>query len=114
MASTTSTSRCSRATTWCDTDWSATSSTPTAGGTRPRTSTFDAARAAPANEAADEPPTMTVEVNDESGDSVDAPRLAAVSRFVLDRLRIHPLAELSVLAVDTDTMSSLHEKWMDE
>jgi probable rRNA maturation factor len=57
---------------------------------------------------------MTVEVNDESGDDVDAPRLADLSRFVLDRLRVHPLAELSVLAVDTETMATLHEKWMDE
>jgi probable rRNA maturation factor len=57
---------------------------------------------------------MTVDVNDESGENVDAPRLAELSRFVLDRLRIHPLAELSVLAVDTATMSRLHEQWMDE
>ncbi|MDQ1669550.1 MAG: putative rRNA maturation factor [Actinomycetota bacterium] len=57
---------------------------------------------------------MAVEVNDESGDGVDAPRLADLSRFMLERLRIHPLAELSVLAVDTATMSTLHEKWMDE
>jgi probable rRNA maturation factor len=57
---------------------------------------------------------MTIEVNDESGDNVDARRLADLARFVLDRLRIHPLAELSILAVDTVTMTSLHEKWMDE
>ncbi|MGZ4589334.1 MAG: rRNA maturation RNase YbeY [Actinomycetes bacterium] len=57
---------------------------------------------------------MTIEVNDESGEMVDAPRLADLSRFVLERLRIHPLAELSVLAVDTATMTTLHEKWMDE
>lgn len=57
---------------------------------------------------------MSVDVNDESGEQVDAPRLAELARFVLDRLRIHPLAELSVLAVDTATMSSLHEQWMDE
>jgi probable rRNA maturation factor len=57
---------------------------------------------------------MTIEVNDESGEDVDAARLADLSRFVLDRMRIHPLAELSVLAVDTDTMTTLHEKWMDE
>ncbi|MGZ4593643.1 MAG: rRNA maturation RNase YbeY [Actinomycetes bacterium] len=57
---------------------------------------------------------MTIEVNDESGEMVDAPRLADLSRFVLERLRIHPLAELSVLAGDTATMTTLHEKWMDE
>lgn len=57
---------------------------------------------------------MSVEVNDESGASVDAERLAVLSRFVLDRLRVHPLAELSVLAVDADTMAAHHVQWMDE
>jgi probable rRNA maturation factor len=57
---------------------------------------------------------VSVDVNDESGDHIDAPRLAELSRFVLDRLRIHPLAELSVLAVDVATMTTLNEQWMDE
>ena len=43
---------------------------------------------------------MSVEVNDESGADVDAERLAQLSRFVLDRLRVHPLAELSIIADD--------------
>ena len=43
---------------------------------------------------------MSIEVNDESGEAVDGERIAALARFVLDRLRVHPLAELSVLAVD--------------
>ncbi len=57
---------------------------------------------------------MSIEVNDESGEGVDGERLAALSRFVLDELRVHPQAELSILAVDVATMSSLHEQWMDE
>ena len=57
---------------------------------------------------------MSIEVLDESGAAVDAERLAAVSRFVLDRLRIHAQAELSIKVVDEDTMSVLHEQWMDE
>lgn len=57
---------------------------------------------------------MSIEVNDESGDGVDGERLAALARFVLDQLKVHPQAELSVLAVDLATMSSLHERWMDE
>jgi probable rRNA maturation factor len=57
---------------------------------------------------------VSIDVNDESGENVDAPRLAALARFVLDGLRVHPLAELSVLAVDTATMATLHERWMDE
>ena len=57
---------------------------------------------------------MSIEVNDESGEGIDAARVAALARFVLDRLRVHPQAELSVLAVDVATMSSLHQQWMDE
>ncbi len=51
---------------------------------------------------------------DESGAGVDAERLVALSRFVLDKLRIHPQAELSVTAVDEAAMTALHERWMDE
>jgi len=57
---------------------------------------------------------MSIEVNDESGEAVDGERIAALARFVLDRLRVHPQAELSVLAVDVAAMTSLHEQWMDE
>ena len=49
---------------------------------------------------------MTIEINNESGVDVDANALAALSRFVLDELRVHPLAELSVLLVDVDDMAS--------
>ena len=57
---------------------------------------------------------MSIDVHDESGADVDVDRLAELSRFVLDRLRVHPLAELSVLAVDPDTMAAHHVQWMDE
>jgi probable rRNA maturation factor len=57
---------------------------------------------------------MSIEVNDESGEGIDAERVATQARFVLDRLRVHPQAELSVLAVDVATMSALHQQWMDE
>ena len=57
---------------------------------------------------------MSIEVNDESGDGVDGQRLAALARFVLDRMKVHPQAELSLLAVDADAMSALHMQWMDE
>ena len=56
---------------------------------------------------------MTVEVNNESGAEVDEKALADLGRFVLDALRIDPLAELSVLLVDVDTMTALHQQWMD-
>ena len=57
---------------------------------------------------------MSVEVLNESGVTVDEERLVALSRFVLGRMRIHPLAELSVKVVDEGTMTALHERWMDE
>jgi probable rRNA maturation factor len=57
---------------------------------------------------------VTIDVNNESGVDVDEPALAALARFVLDRQRIHPQAELSVLLVDADAMAALHVQWMDE
>jgi probable rRNA maturation factor len=56
---------------------------------------------------------LSVEVNNESGDAVDERALAELGRFVLDALRIDPLAEVSVLLVDADTMAGLHQQWMD-
>ena len=57
---------------------------------------------------------MSVEVSNESGVPVDEVRLVALSRHVLDAMRIHPLAELSILLVDEGEMSNLHQRWMDE
>jgi len=57
---------------------------------------------------------MSIEVANESGVEVDETRLVALSRFVLDQMRIHPLAELSLLLVDVEAMSQLHVQWMDE
>jgi len=57
---------------------------------------------------------MTVELNNESGESCDEGRLASLAEHALRELRIHPQAELSVLLVDEDTMSAYHERWMDE
>jgi len=54
-----------------------------------------------------------VEVNNESGVEVDELALAELGRFVLDALRIDPLADVSVLLVDAETMAALHEQWMD-
>jgi probable rRNA maturation factor len=56
---------------------------------------------------------LSVEVNNESGSAVDEKALADLGRFVLDALRIDPLAEVSVLLVDSDTMAALHQQWMD-
>ncbi|MDQ1586516.1 MAG: putative rRNA maturation factor [Actinomycetota bacterium] len=57
---------------------------------------------------------MTIEVNNESGAEVDEPALSRLARHVLDQLRVHPLAELSILLVDAEAMAALHVQWMDE
>jgi probable rRNA maturation factor len=57
---------------------------------------------------------VTIDIANESGVAVDEVALASLARCVLDHLRIHPLAELSVLIVDEPAMAELHERWMGE
>jgi probable rRNA maturation factor len=57
---------------------------------------------------------VSVEIANESGTDIDEAGLAALARHVLDDMDVHPLAELSVLLVDTPTMTGLHERWMGE
>ncbi|MFV0428207.1 MAG: rRNA maturation RNase YbeY [Arachnia sp.] len=53
-----------------------------------------------------------IDINNESGQSADEVRLVALAGFALDKLRIHPLAELSILLVDEQTMADYHERFM--
>jgi probable rRNA maturation factor len=57
---------------------------------------------------------VSIEIRNESGVEVDEAALAALARNVLDGMRVHPLAELSVLLVDEAAMAGLHERWMGE
>lgn len=57
---------------------------------------------------------MSVEVLNESGLDIDARRTQKLARFVLERLRVHPLAELCITAVDEETIAELNVKWMDK
>jgi probable rRNA maturation factor len=58
---------------------------------------------------------MSIEVVNESGvEGFDESEFAALARFVLDCLHVHPRAQLAVLFVDTTTMTDLHLRWMDE
>lgn len=57
---------------------------------------------------------MSIDIVNETTTKVDEAEIAALSRFVLDALHVHAMADLSVLLVDTDAMTALHEKWMDE
>jgi probable rRNA maturation factor len=57
---------------------------------------------------------VSIDIANESGVGVDEIALAAIARYVLDELGIHPLAELSVLLVDEKAMAALHKDWMNE
>jgi probable rRNA maturation factor len=57
---------------------------------------------------------MSIEVLNESGAEVDAQALSRLSRFVMDRMRVHPLAELCIKVVDEATIAELNEHWMDK
>jgi probable rRNA maturation factor len=57
---------------------------------------------------------MSIEVLNESGTDVDAHELSRLSRFVMDRMRVHPLAELCIKIVDEATIAQLNEQWMDK
>src|SRR3954464_4539493 len=96
------------------TGWSARSSTRTSGTTRRGgRPSWTGVPGRSGGRAAREP-LMSIDIANEAGIEVDEVALAAVARFALDQMRIHPLAELSVLLVDERTMTELHERWMGE
>ncbi len=57
---------------------------------------------------------MSIEILDEAGAGLDVRHFARLSRFVMDQMRVHPLAELCIKAVDEDTIAELNEKWMEK
>src|SRR3954447_19743903 len=97
------------------TDWSVTSSMRTSATTRPASPPRPVAhRSAVPARAARGADRVPVEVANESEIAVDEAELAGVCRFVLGEMDVNPMAELSVLCVDVEYMSSLHERWMGE
>ena len=56
-----------------------------------------------------------IDVNDESGfePPIGATELLELATYVLDELRVHPQADLSILLVDEAHMEELHKEWMD-
>lgn len=52
-------------------------------------------------------------MSNESGTDVEEALLVSVARYTLERMQVHPAAELSMVLVDTPTMAQLHERWMD-
>src|SRR6266568_1146967 len=111
------------------TGWSRTSWTPTRGTTRPgprrrRAACRPAGQGAmPAGSddrggyrqiAANGRRPVSIEIANESGVAVNEAALAGLARHVLDEMRVHPLAELSLLLVDEPAMTELHVRWMGE
>lgn len=59
---------------------------------------------------------MTIEVLNESGEvpsPVAEQELHDLGRHVLDQMRVHPRAELTITLVDEPAMEALHVQWMD-
>ncbi|MFT4263797.1 MAG: rRNA maturation RNase YbeY [Nocardioides sp.] len=58
---------------------------------------------------------MSIEILNEAGiaaDELDEEHLARLARFVMDRMRVHPQAELCIKLVDEPTIATLNEQWM--
>ena len=56
---------------------------------------------------------MSIEVNNETSFACDERELVLLARHVLDAMRVHPQAELSIVLVDEPAMERLHVQWMD-
>ncbi|MBS1694040.1 MAG: rRNA maturation RNase YbeY [Actinobacteria bacterium] len=56
---------------------------------------------------------MSIEVSNESGIDVSEEELISVARFVIEKMDVHPGAELSMVLLDTAAMADLHMRWMD-
>jgi probable rRNA maturation factor len=56
---------------------------------------------------------MGIDVANEAGTTVALAPLSDLAAFLLEAMRIHPNAELSVVLVDEGTMAELHVRWMD-
>ncbi|HET7326554.1 MAG TPA: rRNA maturation RNase YbeY [Nocardioidaceae bacterium] len=54
----------------------------------------------------------SIDVLNESGTDADVLALSRLSRFVLDRMRIHPQSEMCLKLVDEATIAELNEQWM--
>ncbi len=54
-----------------------------------------------------------IDINNESGVAADELGLVSLARFALGKLRIHPLADLSILLVDETSMADYHVRFMD-
>jgi len=57
---------------------------------------------------------MSTEISNESGYAIDEAEFAALARYVLEEMHVHPQAELSILLVTSDVIAELNQRWMAE
>jgi probable rRNA maturation factor len=57
---------------------------------------------------------VSIEISNETDHTVDEIRVLKLAGFALDRMKIHPGAELAIIFVDEPAMEALHIQWMDE
>jgi len=57
---------------------------------------------------------VSIEISNETDHTVDEIRVLKLAGFALDRMKIHPGAELAIIFVDEPAMEALHTQWMDE
>lgn len=57
---------------------------------------------------------MTVDIVNETTFEVPAETMNALAAHVLDAMKVHPDADLTVVFVDEPAMEKLHIEWMDE
>jgi probable rRNA maturation factor len=56
---------------------------------------------------------VSIDVLNETDAVLDELELVAISRYVLEQMRVHPRAELCIRLVDEAAMETLHVQWMD-
>jgi probable rRNA maturation factor len=57
---------------------------------------------------------VSVDVLNEAGAEVDEAEFAALGRYVMDAMNVHPQAELVISFVDATVMADLHVRFLDE
>jgi probable rRNA maturation factor len=55
---------------------------------------------------------MTIEVLNETEFDIDVSRISNLARFAIDKMKIHPHADLSIIFVDEQSIAELNQKWM--
>ena len=56
---------------------------------------------------------MSIDVLNETDHRVDELELVALSRYVLEEMKVHPQSDLCLTLVDEAAMETLHVQWMD-